>query len=1123
MIPNSHGNGLVYSAEDDFLYGASDKLIWRYGTLSSASPTLTVDFFGSQGGVPLNTNSLDLESSLSQYAFRVDTATLSITGNLAIDAQIKPESLPAAGSQMVIASKWDESGTLRSYKFDINTVSGFFGDGSDGSLTISINVTDTPIDSVCTGTAGATTLSATNASFSSGQIILIHQSQGTNAGQYERNSIASYTAGTITLTTPLVGTYTTGAQVLVFKQYTNVTIDPGVTYSAKSWNGTTGGILGFVASGTFTNNGFLSATGAGFRGGAGTASNLMAGFGTGYTGEGPQGLGGQGISVNPDSGTRAPTNPGGGQGGGVDRFGSTGGGGGGHATAGGKPPLDGVTAGGTTYDVADATTTTFGSGGGGANDWEYAPLGGSGGNGGGFLYPSASTIINNGGITADGAPGQAGASSGGIQADGGGGGAAGTILLKAQTATLGASLITATGGAAGAGGFAGGYGGVGGNGYIVLNYYLSYTGTTSPTLNPIQDNTLVTNTSFQLRLSLSSTGLNSEPLAYVAPLLIDTWQQIGVSWQQSTKTATFYLNGLPIGTRVGTLGTIHDNVSRFAVGASFNGAGVAANFYDGLIDEVRIFNTTRSDGDMLSGVNTQIPVNTSGLVAYYKFNGDYTDSTGNANNLTPINTPVFTPDVPFPSPTTRLDIDKTGGGTGFTYAIPTTISEAAADRLTFTPGKDPQKSIQFNVGNIGTGTWTITIHDAQNNVIATSTVLNANMHTGQYEFIYANVWRPTTNFTNEYHAHITVTSGSPTVVTSVANDLETAQYTTYYQFLVEDAEWHPMMRFLNFWVVGNERYVGKYEATLYEPNKIVLQAGLRVRCFALWREYLAIGTQKGTNIQDFDSGRIYFWDGIAPTFNFFIDVPEGGINAMLGTKGKLYIWAGYKNQLLIYEGGDSASKVKDMPFMEATKFSEIYPQAVIMWQSLVRYGAAGNGDSLAVSKGVYTWGSTNAKYPDILTYDYPISTGSTLGTGVRVGLTAVVNRKLLIGWQDGIAFGMDYVDNANPPYTSAMIQFLIFDNEQVWKEKELVEVDVVTTPLLVGENISLSYALEGSTTFTPNPDPTVIDDVLSKMIITVGRYHEFQVQVAITSDTTSPTIKGGVAVSNSLGTEEQYG
>lgn len=234
-----------------------------------------------------NTHNLDFEASSGQFCTAADSSSLSVTGDTTVEVYLRPETLPSAGERQTLLSKWDESGTTRSYKLSLFGVAGIFGDGSDGALTISSNTTDTPIDSACTGTAGATSLTATNASFAANQKILIIQMQGAGAGQWETNTITSYTAGTITTLNALSYTYTANSQVLVIKQYTNVTVNSGVTWTVKAWNGTVGGILAFVASGTFTNSGTITGVGKGFRGGAasvGGGSFMGEGTGTSYPG-----------------------------------------------------------------------------------------------------------------------------------------------------------------------------------------------------------------------------------------------------------------------------------------------------------------------------------------------------------------------------------------------------------------------------------------------------------------------------------------------------------------------------------------------------------------------------------------------------------------------------------------------------------------------------------------------------------------------------------------------------------------------------------------------------------------------------------------------------------------------
>jgi hypothetical protein len=1119
QVANSHGNGLCYSAEDNYLYYTSDSLIGRYGPLSASTKTFNDDFLGAQGGIPLNTNSLALVAASSQYAYRADTASLSITGDLTIEAQIKPSSLPTVGNSVAIFSKWDESGATRSYKFDIYTVSGSFGDASEGALTISSNTTEAPIDSACTGTSGTANLTATNVSFAANQVVLIHQSQGTGAGTWQRNIISSYSAGTIVLQSNLNANYTTGAQVRVLKQYSDVTINSGKTWTVKAWNGTVGGILSFLCTGTLTVTGSINANGGdstaystdGVRSGRGTGGGFRGG--NAYCSSGAKGTANQGEGTG-GAGTYLNTANGNGGGGGGDAAanhagGGGGGGNGGAGVAGGREsPGDG----GGIAGNSSLTTMVFGGGGGGAND-SYSSSVSGGASGGGIVFIYASNIAAiTGSITANG----------GNAADAnvdGGGGAGGSVLIKTITAVLGTNKITASGGTAYS------TGGAGGTGRIHCDYYTSVTGTTSPTLDSAQDNNLSVNTAYQMRLGVSSNGSNSEYLVKEFSPVIGTWQQIGVTWDASEATAEFFFNAVSLGTRVGTYTGVHDNASKAAVGSSFNGAGTAVNFYDGLIDEVKVFNVLRTADDFFYGLQQQIATTTSGLVAYYKFNGDVNDATANANNLTASGSPTYSSDVPFPSPTTRLDIDQSASTSGNTYTLTTAINEGVTHRKTFTPAKDPQKSIAVYIASVGTGTWTLTVHDTYNNIVATKSVAYTSLNTGYYEFIFANTWSPLTNFTNEYHFHIYSTVADGTVRTTTTNDLETVDFRTYFQFLATNNDWHPIYRFLNFIVIGNGRYVAKYEAPLYEPNQLVLGAGWTVRCFALWQEYLAIGCMKGSNIYDNDQGRIYFWDGYSPTFNFFIDVPEGGINALLGTRGSLFIWAGYHADLLSYEGGSAAKKLKEVPLLDPSDYTEVYPGAVSMWMANPRYGLAGGSNSSDIQKGVYTWGSTNYRYEDILTYDYPISTGTLSGNGLKIGMILPVNQELLIGWQDNVSCGIDYVNVANNPYPTATIEMLIEDLDVPYKQKEAVLLVANFDSLSANNNVQVKYMNdETDTGFHVNPDSPTTGDTLTRMNISAGRYNHIRVGLDLTSSgATSPTVKSLVLMTDMLETEDVQG
>ncbi len=368
-----------------------------------------------------------------------------------------------------------------------------YGNGSNGAYAPSTG-TDAPIDSACTGTSGTKTLSATNASFAAGQIILIHQTQGTGTGSWEMNVIVSYTAGTITTKYALTNTYNSGAQVIVGSQHTSGNIGGGVTVTVKPYTGTVGGILfklfngALTVAGTLTGKGTDGSTsssapsnGGGFRGGAGGTNN-----GDGSQGESSIGAGTTSTAANGMAG-------GGGQG--HTSFGGGGGGGGGHSSSGSNGVKQGSNGekgiGGGTGGNSSLTTMLFGGTGGGGGAWNNSgtSTGGSGGNSGALVFLLFKSITVTGSINLNGGSGGNGQS--GHDAGGGGAGAGGSCLLKGQTIVLGSSLITATAGSAGTGGDAsGGDGGAGSSGRIHVDYSTSISGSTSPTLDSTQDRTM---------------------------------------------------------------------------------------------------------------------------------------------------------------------------------------------------------------------------------------------------------------------------------------------------------------------------------------------------------------------------------------------------------------------------------------------------------------------------------------------------------------------------------------------------------------------------------------------------------------------------------------------------------
>lgn len=358
------------------------------------------------------------------------------------------------------------------------------GSGKDGALAATATAKTDAVKSALLGNnpAGQPVLGVVSTSgFAAGDEVLVitiidPATTGSIAGQFETLFVKSVdsAAGTLTLDRALSKSYSPPAihQVIRVPQYTDVNVEGGGLLTCDAWNGSTGGVLFFRATGTVNvkAGGTISTTGKGFRGGPGTTVV----WNCGTQGESTGGLGTQSRAANRGGGgasspdtdcvTTASGN------------GSGGGAGGGYGTAGanGASNHAGFGNGGGTYGDAALLKWSPGSGGGGSGKDDNAgdPDHANGGAGGGIVVILASNIVANGAITAVGARGENGAKGGGggSEVGGGGGGSGGTLTLGAIQLSLGAGSVSAVGGAGGNPVSFGGAGGAGGAGRIRIDY-----------------------------------------------------------------------------------------------------------------------------------------------------------------------------------------------------------------------------------------------------------------------------------------------------------------------------------------------------------------------------------------------------------------------------------------------------------------------------------------------------------------------------------------------------------------------------------------------------------------------------------------------------------------------------
>ena len=363
------------------------------------------------------------------------------------------------------------------------------GTGGDGALTVTGTTTlstdasgsRTTADAVAYGVtaiSGSTvTLDATAAGLASGDEVLLINLQGSPSahaavGTHEFASVDTVSGSTVTLLQAVAETYGEASntdltdQVVVLQRvphYTDVTVGSAGTLTTEAWDGGTGGVLAFRATGTVSvaSGGTVTVSGLGYVGGdTGAALNDDA-----YQGESYLGLGDGGYNGGPYNEANGA-------------YSANGGGGGANVTGGGGNHAGGATAGdswngggytapaaGGTYGSAALDTLFFGSGGGGVWNGGTDTTGenpGPGGSGGGILVVGAATLDLDGagGVAADGDATSRWAS--GTWTYGAAGGAGGSIHLLADAVDLAADSVVAEGGLGQASYIrAGGDGGVG--------------------------------------------------------------------------------------------------------------------------------------------------------------------------------------------------------------------------------------------------------------------------------------------------------------------------------------------------------------------------------------------------------------------------------------------------------------------------------------------------------------------------------------------------------------------------------------------------------------------------------------------------------------------------------------
>lgn len=186
---------------------------------------------------------------------------------------------------------------------------------------------------------------------------------------------------------------------------------------------------------------------------------------------------------------------------------------------------------------------------------------------------------------------------------------------------------------------------------VDINYFIGYR---------LSDNKLIAD----FEDDASSAG---HPVISNASLPACTWVHVAVSYNTATDTWKMYINGVLDRTLAlgGNFTPRAASNIHACIGSSLNGGSNRAGFFNGRIDEVRIWNLVRSDSDISSSFNIELTSGT-GLVGRWGLNeGTGTNCTnsgsaGSAANGTIANGPSWVSGYNQADPATGASIDLNG-------------------------------------------------------------------------------------------------------------------------------------------------------------------------------------------------------------------------------------------------------------------------------------------------------------------------------------------------------------------------------------------------------------------------------------------------------------------------------
>lgn len=480
------------------------------------------------------------------------------------------------------------------------------------------------------------------------------------------------------------------------------------------------------------------------------------------------------------------------------------------------------------------------------------------------------------------------------------------------------------------------------------------------------------------------------------------------------------------------------------------------------------------------------------------------------------------------------------------YALPTAISETTGNFCFFAPDIEPFFSIAVFVGTVGTGNWTLTLHDSLNNQLAAVTITHANVVVGWNEFVFGKQVRGFVNASQTgnsatYHFHLTSSVANDTATCNCINagDLSSANFLLFaYRLVQPNNGWHPTALFTGsgqpLLCVGNGPYLSTYNFgndagptnSQWSRHTLTFRTGDEVCGLTTNNQYLVIGVERrSTNAnRNLQRGALYFWSGSTNAPDFVIDVPMGAPYGLYTFNNVTYfVCAG---SLFAWSGGQTVIKVRKIAYqntdyLNAVDSTIVNPNMLTTRYNLMMIGYPSSTTSTILSYGVRSWGTVELTFPNSYGTSYLLSSGNTLNaspiSNLRIGCVQNFVDSMYTSWSytdaGGVTrYGIDLVDNFSAPASSFNWTSLIYDGGVRYHRKKLLRYKMNFLALPANTTLQAWYKLDRGPQVTSVT--AVAGDTSIVLEVNNGRFYELQwgLQGTCTTSATGPPTITGITV-----------